>query len=155
MMRPHTASGMERGQIMREGRYRENQRMIDLPKPKPRAVPAPPDPLDPRLLELLPHRPKAWRKFVEPIPAELVEFWISKEPRHCLLAEFACTSGQWRCLWQSGDIEAYAQQGIRYRVLLLERDQAEKIRCAHPLIDISLNDQMTRLRFARSEGEVA
>ncbi|WP_025885954.1 hypothetical protein [Asaia prunellae] len=71
------------------------------------------DPLDPRLLELLPSRPKAWRKFVEPIPAELVEFWIAKEPRYCQLAEFACTSGQWRCLWRSGDIEAYAQQGIR------------------------------------------
>ena len=111
------------------------------------------DSLDPRVLELLPSRPKAWRKFVEPIPAELVEFWVFKEPRYCLLAEFACTSGQWRCLWQSGDIEAYAQQGIRHRVLLLERDQAEKIRCAHPLIDISLNDQMTRLRFFRPGEE--
>jgi|GEM_PF-4664738 len=113
------------------------------------------DSLDPRLLELLPSRPKSWRKFVEPIPAELVEFWISKEPRYCLLAEFACTSGQWRCLWRSGDIEAYAQQGIRHRVVLLEQNLAEKIRSAYPLIDISLNNQMTRLRFVRPGEEAA
>ncbi len=154
MMRPNAAPRSERAYAMREIRYRENQRAIELPAITARAPV--PDRLDPRLLTLLPHRPKLWREFVEGIPAELVEFWIAREPRHCLLAEFASTSGQWRCLWHSGDIEAYPQQGIRHRVLLVNREEADRIKAAHPLVDISLSDQTTRLRFRRTgEGDAS
>jgi len=152
MMRPSPAPRSERTYAMRESRYRESQRAIELPVITARAPV--PDRLDPHLLTLLPHRPKLWRDFVGAIPAELVEFWIAREPRFCFLAEFASTSGQWRCLWQSGDIETYPQQGIRHRVLLMNREDASRIEAAHPLTDISLDDQTTRLRFRRpGEGD--
>ena len=147
MMRPNRAAASERTYAMRETRYRESQCAIELPvirRDKPTI-----DPLDPDLLSLLPHRPRAWRAFVHAIPAELVEFWIARQPGYCLLAEFAATSGQWRCLWRSGDIETYPQQGIRHRVLFMNREEIDRIRAACPLVDISLNDQTMRLRFRR------
>lgn len=130
----------------RERSYRAAQPSLGL---QAGARPAPASgPIERAVKLLLPTRSDKWMALARTIPPEDVRIWVPLTWASPIL-EFVSTPKHWACLWPCGDIEAFAPDDRRRRVVFMKPTEALALHGKHPLVDLSLHDKTLFLRFRR------
>jgi len=124
------------------------------PSPAPVEIHRAEEPLDPKLLELLPPTPPAWQPFIKAVrPEEIsIAVWKDGTPWARELARFGSNSV---VLTRTGEIYRRRTGAMHQRTLIMTREQTSALRLSAPLALAFDGAAITLFRFLRSDDPAA
>jgi len=126
--------------------------------PKPPAAPVEihrtQEPLDPKLIELLPRTPQAWQPFIKDVRPEGISIAVWKDGTAWAreLARFGSSSVVLTC---TGEIYRRRAWALHERTLIMTREQAAALRLYAPLALAFDGAAIMLFRFLRSDDPAA